>query len=271
MLHFIKVDPRMGDANLDTIQDSLSFIMKSLESINENTYSYADFPSGLETVLTIIASLVTIAGAFLLGYEYYRRQVSKKCQKRIILDLIRHLMVNNAIIEVIKGKLTGNPYYKPQRGVFERFATLESDVDLGRFSVNAKNYEIIHNLSLKIRNYNSVVCILDENFRNTNISPTVLDKGMDDVFYRAVEVSKDLLKLSRNIGIEITDEELHTYICVEQYGQEWLHKQMAKGKFNEGFAIPSRIVVRRSHLQYYDELCMKDTFNNLIRHHSTRI
>ena len=36
MLHFIKVDPRMGDANLDTIQDSLSFIMKSLESINEN-------------------------------------------------------------------------------------------------------------------------------------------------------------------------------------------------------------------------------------------
>ena len=103
MLHFIKVDPRMGDANLDTIQDSLSFIMKSLESINENTYSYADFPSGLETVLTIIASLVTIAGAFLLGYEYYRRQVSKKCQKRIILDLIRHLMVNNAIIEVIKG------------------------------------------------------------------------------------------------------------------------------------------------------------------------
>ena len=43
-------------------------------------------------------------------------------------------------------------------------------------------------------------------------------EGMDDVFYRAVEMSRKLLDLSQNLNIKITDDELYTYICVEKYG-----------------------------------------------------
>ena len=271
MLHLIKVDPRMGSADLNTIQDSLSFIMRSLEAINENTYSYSSISNGAETVLAIIASVVTIFGIVGLLVEYRERRVSKECQKRIILDLIRHMMVNNAIIEVVKSKVAANSSYRPQRGVFERFATLDSDVDLGRFSVNENNYEIIHNLSLKIRNYNSVVCVLDEYARNPSISPTLLDKGMDDVFYRAVEMSRKLLDLSQDLNIKITDDELYTYICVEKYGEKWVADQIKAGKYNSAFAVPVRVVSGRNHLQYYDKLNMSKTFDALIRHHSTRI
>ena len=43
-------------------------------------------------------------------------------------------------------------------------------------------------------------------------------EGMDDVFYRAVEMSRKLLDLSQDLNIKITDDELYTYICVEKYG-----------------------------------------------------
>ena len=41
---------------------------------------------------------------------------------------------------------------------------------------------------------------------------------MDDVFYRAVEMSRKLLDLSQDLNIKINDDELYTYICVEKYG-----------------------------------------------------
>ena len=267
MIDFLKFIAQVPETPVDT----LLVIMERLENIDKNTDSFADFWSGSASVIAMIASIATIFGLLGLWYEMHKRNITKACQKRIIMDLIRHMMVNNSIVEVIRSKMASSPSYRPAQGVLERFATLESDVDLARFSVNEQSYETIHNISLKIRNYNSVVMVAETKFQNPKLAPAVLEKDLDDIFYRAVEISNKLQKLSVNLDITLTDKELYDYIVIDKYGEEWKNKAISERKMNQGFPIITRTDKEKPYLQYYDKLGVKPVFDDLIRHHSTRI
>ena len=60
-------------------------------------------------------------------------------------------------------------------GTLERFATLDDDMNLGKFSAQAKNYEKLHNLSLLVRNYNSVVCNADKHLHDKDYPKELMD------------------------------------------------------------------------------------------------
>lgn len=114
--------------------------------------------------LSIIASIVSIVGFITIWWTIKGQKISRNCQKRIIVDLIRHFFVNAAIVDGVKYMMDKNNKY-PEEGVFVRLATLDSDMNLERFEINSKNYEKIHNLSLSMRNYNLYVNMVEEHFR----------------------------------------------------------------------------------------------------------
>lgn len=168
--------------------------------------------SSIVSYLTIIASIVTIIGIISIFGSMRRNVISRSCQRRIIIDLIRHFFVNMAIVEAVIHQLE-NENKKPAEGVFARLATLDTDMNLDRFVPNAENYETIHNLSLSMRNYNLYVNMVEEHFR---VAPKPSIDGLinevSEVRSRLEDLVAKLWVLQVISGHRISVEEVTAYI-----------------------------------------------------------
>lgn len=265
--------------SLKTAKDTAQFILESIYEINKNTDGFSTGLSTAISVVSIIASVATIIGLVSLFLDIQKRKTNYNFRKKIILDLIRHMMVNNAIIEVIYSKITQDPNYRPDGGVLHRFATLDSDVDLCRFSINSKNYELIHNLSLNIRNYNLVAISTDKHIQSKDTSSDKILKELDDIFFRGVEISKNIidvgdnnkyskLKLIRNKRLSNID--IKDYIAIVKYNEDWVQKRIDENRYIDTFVIPKHDTKSKPYYNYYEELELTDVFNHLIRHNAAR-
>ena len=168
--------------------------------------------SSIVSYLTIIASIVTIIGIISIFGSMRRNVISRSCQRRIIIDLIRHFFVNMAIVEAVIHQLE-NENKKPAEGVFARLATLDTDMNLDRFVPNAENYETIHNLSLSMRNYNLYVNMVEEHFRVAP-KPSIdgLKNEVSEVRNRLEDLVAKLWVLQVISGHRISVEEVTAYI-----------------------------------------------------------
>lgn len=167
--------------------------------------------SPLFNSISFLASFVTIGGILSLGYYFIRKKISKECQRKVLLDLIRHVFVNCAIVEIVRFKVQRNcGSVRPADGVFLRFAFLDNDVELGRFSVTSKNFEKIHSTCLSMRNYNIAAEVAEKYFSNSETPLDMRLKCLDEVFNRGVEVTKKLVKLGRGMGFDIDVNMVYT-------------------------------------------------------------
>ena len=101
----------MANAPLWTIQQLIQLIKDDLELHDfPNTitriedYAFDGWynkRSSIVSYLTIIASIVTIIGIISIFGSMRRNVISRSCQRRIIIDLIRHFFVNMAIVEAV--------------------------------------------------------------------------------------------------------------------------------------------------------------------------
>lgn len=152
--------------------------------------------------LSSIASLITIFGVAGLFFYYRRLRISRKCRKNIISDLTRHIFVNCAIIEAIRLNMNRTNYrVRPADGVFLKFAFLETDNDLGRFSITSYKYNVIHELSLILRNYNIVASIAEKHFSDRDFPLEYKLKDLDELFSRGIDITKSLLDLGKEFGL----------------------------------------------------------------------
>lgn len=256
--------------SLDIFEQRLSHFERYITEISSNTDAFSGVSLGV-TIITAAASIITICGFVTIFWEFWKRDTSKEWQRRIALDLIRHFMVNNAIVEVIRSKTAGQPNsYHPIEGVFSRFATLDSDTDLARFSINKKNYEKIHNLSLKIRNYNHVVRLADKHFCDPNYPKEAKEQELKSIIVRSVDINKKLIKFCKTLKKDITKEIIHQYIIEDRYNAEKVEEWKQEGNYCENFTILSRNDFPEH--EYYDkELDMKEAFDQQIRRQAALI
>lgn len=227
------VDTTLNAGYIDTVagttNDSAAcqWVKATIEEYNEPTveakssdYRSEDYAfdgwynkrSSIVSYLTIIASIVTIIGIISIFGSMRRNVISRSCQRRIIIDLIRHFFVNMAIVEAVIHQLKKKKI-KPAEGVFARLATLDTDMNLDRFVPNAENYETIHNLSLSMRNYNLYVNMVEEHFR---VAPKPSIEGLinevSEVRNRLEDLVAKLWVLQVISGHRISVEEVTAYI-----------------------------------------------------------
>ena len=201
---------------LYTVDAKLNYIGEQLLQVSENTNSFGGITNSVLTVLGVIGSIITII-IFLQIKEY---KLSRSTQKMIMLDLMRHFMVNSAILETVIDKLNT---HKPIEGTLSRFASLENDLELGKFMLNARHYETLHDLCLKIRNYNSVALWVDKHMHENLYPRDILLKELNSLNIRGVSIVQSLKDLSseihryRFLGIfpvntVLTNEDLVKYV-----------------------------------------------------------
>lgn len=162
--------------------------------------------SALYVFSSFLASIVTIGGAIAIILYLRKRNISRNCQKKIIMDLIRHLFVNCIIIESIRATLIKSKFkLRPTDGVFSRFSILENDTDLGRFSINSKNFDHIHRVSLYLRNYNIAAQFCEQHFSNPAYPDDLRITDLNELFYRAVGTTKRLIELAKKLKLNINE------------------------------------------------------------------
>lgn len=266
---------------IDSLNQQINHIIAQLESVIENTDSFQDGFSTFFTYSSLIASIVTILGVFAVFVEISKRSVSNRRQKKIVLDLLRHMMVNNAILEIICKKRSGLNPSIPVEGTLERFATLDDDMNLGKFSARAKNYEKLHNLSLLIRNYNSVVCVADKHLHDKDYPNTLMEKELNEIFKRSVKISEKLLKISKEMHLfPLTTKDFSKYardkyLDIEKFRLCNLIKKDSKffwkRLFKKGRTKEQKkkyaFYIKVKRCDYYNKLKMGDVYDRLIDDH----
>lgn len=232
---------------------------EKLSNIANNTDSFNTVFTGTYTIVSFVAGIVTVLGIGALFANWINKRMSTKKQTCIILDLMRHFMQNNAILEVVIQEKKKSKY--PIEGTFSRFATLDKDTDIGRLSVSANQYEKLHNLSLSIRNYNSIVTLVDKHITDPSYPAKLLDKELHNIKDRSNKICKKLLELS---------ESLHKWRCVTEkdfaeYIQTRYKKDLDKiSKEITGGKRSKYTIKKKINGDYYQDLGVSDYYEMLI-------
>ena len=150
----------------DILQNTTQIASKVSRSFFER-----DFGEWFLDLVSIVAGIVTIIAIVSVVFEYRKMRTSKKMQARILEDIERYLFGNDVFIEVIRLKMTErgwDPDCHPVETVIRRFALPESDLNIGKFSSSAVNYETLHEFITYLRNYNISSQVTAQHFEKPN-------------------------------------------------------------------------------------------------------
>ena len=226
--------------------------------------------------ISFFASIVTIAGFVSIFFYYRRIRISKHCQQKIIIDLIRHFFINCVIIEIIRAKSEKEKFaMRPTDGVFSRFAVLDTDMCLERFSVNSRDFEMIHEIGLLFRNYNIVTGVAEKHFADRKMSNDLKIQVLNDLFFRAVKATKLLFELSKRLKLGVDEATIASLLKAKSATEETKTDSVelaTKGLWPAG--IEESDILRPRDLfpnhSYYDvRLGLTDIFDLCILQHAT--
>ncbi len=261
---------------LDILHTLCEFITEDLVEIITDDHTRG------HCLVSFLASIVTIAGFGSIFFYYLRIKISKHCQKKIIIDLIRHFYINCVIIEIIRARLTKEKFkIRPTDGVFSRFAVLDTDMCLDRFSVNSRNFEMMHEICLLFRNYNIVAGVAEKHFADNRISNDLKIQVLNDLFFRAVKATTLLFKLSKCLKLGVDEKMIADLLKRKSEKEKAVENkadfvELATNGLWPGIEksdILPRNAFRTSSYShsYYDDKPweLTDVFNDSMRQHST--
>lgn len=190
--------------------DSLDLIIpQMLEHLNSVCQHTS--PSCVETgfwhhcfdILSFLAAGATLFGIYTIWKEFKNRRISKKRKKLIIQDLARHFWINNIILEIVKMKMSRAGYSSvyPEESTFRRFCLLPEDLDCDKLSLKARHYDKIHDIELRLRNYNVTAEMVAGHFCDPALSREVKERDIDELVKRSVSLTRNLLAIGNEFGL----------------------------------------------------------------------
>lgn len=201
------------------------------------------------TIITVISSIITIVGLVQLIRAIRDRKISKECQKKILLDLIRHNFTTNTHVEAIRCNMGDSSVGKTlKEGILERFCFLDSDLELSGMRFTDKSFEILHSIRELMRNYNSVAMIAERHFADPSCSDEIRVEDLDEIWDRAIELSKKILDYAEDAELGLSTKDANDYIRQYYMKPDRIPKWKKEGRLNMTVSIPDR-----TKRPYYDK------------------
>ena len=189
------------------MEDHIASIDKKIP----NSFWHRPPGEGFLASISFVAAIVTIIGLGVLANDYWSRRINKKYQKLIMEDRIRLLYTNLVSLEVIRLKMESFHYENcaPHSSIFPRFCFTESEMDMNRFSVSAKQYDHVHRFEKTLRNYNLAAMTAAAHFADRSVPRDVKEYDMENLKGRTTRLVCKILELSgkRFLNIGVIDVE----------------------------------------------------------------
>lgn len=237
----------------EAICNRLDSICEILVAINKHNQSFSEWP-----IETIIAALAAFYGLYQLILYLRDRNVEKKCQRKILLDLLRHLFTNNTHAEAIRINIKNEKENRQNEvlteGVLERFCFIDYDLELNNIRFTSNSYERLHSIREKMRNYNSVCMIAEKHFAIPNCPENVLIEDLDSIWNRSVELSNDILQYSRAAQLNISSNDVCDFIREYYSDSNRIPKWIKDKKLKIDASLPSRLIEGRIYYDYFFQL-----------------
>lgn len=197
-------DATFPEGFLDTLPNAVNRIM-------ENTDAFHGFTAGL-TLLTALASLATIIGFWSVNREFRKMKITKNCQAKIIIDMVRHFFINNAISEAIRMQLDEGEHAALKEGILEKYCVLESDIELANLNYTDKSYDKLHNLRYLLRNYNIVARLAEKHLTDPECPLAEKLADLDELWDRSARLTNSFIQFAKEAGLNVSEDIIRDYI-----------------------------------------------------------
>lgn len=183
------------------VQDSITLEESPLCQIQQFTERTAinttfDFWwDGFNILIAVIALLFSVFTFISQNKTSENTQkLSREAQKNLLLDLVRHFYRNLVITYTIKTKLEEIGYegYPSEEHLIKLKVPMEN-IHLEAFYGRDKEYEVMHDLYLKLRNYNEEINVACTHFKDANLSKETKKRDLDTLLLKPSFLTERIL------------------------------------------------------------------------------
>lgn len=122
------------------------------------------------------------------------QKLSREAQKNLLLDLVRHLYRNLVITYTLKTKLEDINYEGyPSEEHFIKLKIPMENINLEAFYGRDKEYEVMHDLYLKLRNYNEEIDVACVHFKDAALSKETKKRDLDTLLFKPSFLTERIL------------------------------------------------------------------------------
>jgi hypothetical protein len=244
----------------------------------EPSYVDKDGMKAANWIFGLIAAIGTFITFFAVKNETKQKQIKKKFQEKIMLDLIRHLYRNKVVVCTLRWKLNEkekvarkltekyNLYYPSEEHLL-KLKMLPEDLRLDRFENAPEHYDMLHKLELYFRNYNVEIDVALDHLKSKNLSVEVKDRDLDTLEFKSGFLTAEIDKLMLDLKLphDIFD-------CLQKESYDKIHEKdgsvkakiqeaMNTGNFKKWETENFAVVPKRRNGDYYDKLNLTDCLN----------
>lgn len=186
--------PVVEDSVIALQSEPLSQIQRFTEVTASNT-TFAFWWDGFNILIAVIALVFSIFTFYSQNKTSENTQkLSRESQRNLLLDLVRHFYRNLVITYTIKTKLDDMGYegYPSEEHLIKLKVPMEN-IHLEAFYGRDKEYEVMHDLYLKLRNYNEEIDVACMHFKDVSLSQETKKRDLDTLLFKPSFLTKRII------------------------------------------------------------------------------
>lgn len=231
MLHFLQIFP------------ADSTVLDNICNYTNLTAEHTEWGVGDTMAICIALFSLGIAG-FTLWYtkrtykaqeatQYNTRKLDQEAQKSLLLDLLRHLYRNMVVTLTMEAKMKAERFeaYPSEEHLVKLKIPMEN-IHLEVFYGEEDKYTKMHDLYLKLRNYNTEIDIICRHFMDRTIDEKTKQRDLDTLKFKCGFLSESILDTFKKIWnldkTKATMEQIKSSHANNVRGDKWVDENMNK-------------------------------------------
>ena len=181
----------------------------ALRSIMKSSSITADNTSfGVIALLSFIAALISALfalGSFVVGVMTMRSQQAAEKNTRgfknirstqsLMLDMVRHFYWNNVISYAIAERMKQNDYkVYPSEDHLQKMKVHIGSIDLHIYLDSEEHYQILSNLYLLLRNYNTELDVINKHFKDISIDNATKERDLKHLIFKCDFLTRKIVE-----------------------------------------------------------------------------
>lgn len=145
------------------------------------------------SVASLVYSWKTVKGV---------ERIDKECQRLLLMDVIRHLYRNKVCTLAMQMKFEKEPTKFPSEEHFLKLQLLPKDLYLDQFYKEPKKFDLLHELEMLFRNYNTEIEVAMKHISTPGIDVETKKRDFGTLRFKPDYLSFEILKLMNRIWKE---------------------------------------------------------------------
>lgn len=178
-----------------------------LQKIEENTH-FSLMPGKITFIISVIALVAAVYSAWYTWKTYrYQKQteentsrLSKSEQRRLLLNMIRHLYRNMVVSYSIKVKMIAcnfNSY--PSEEHLQKMKVMLGDIHLNLFYKNDIEHRMMNTLLMELRNYNLEIDVICQHLKDRDIDEKTKERDLNTLCFKCYYLTENIVTILSKI------------------------------------------------------------------------